>query len=104
MKSVRSAIVLSAIVLASAGTAAAQSSTADKPITAADKSTAAGDMVGRHSMQGEVTSVDANKGWIHLKTEEGTMIVHLPPSALQDVKKGDTITLNLALKDNGPRK
>ncbi len=60
-------------------------------------------MMGRHSMQGEVTSVDAKKGWIHLKTSEGTMIMHFPPEALQDVKKGDTIAVDLALKDNGPK-
>ena len=60
-------------------------------------------MMGRHSMQGEVTSVDAKKGWIHLKTSEGTMIMPFPPEALQGVKKGDTIAVDLALKDNGPK-
>ena len=59
-------------------------------------------MNGRHSMEGQVTRVDAKKGWLHVKTDEGTMIVHLPPNELQDVKKGDTVTLHLALKDNGP--
>jgi hypothetical protein len=59
-------------------------------------------MTGRHSMQGEVTSVDAKKGWVHLKTTEGTMILHFPPEALQGVKKGDRMSVDLALKDNGP--
>jgi hypothetical protein len=59
-------------------------------------------MAGHHTMDGEVTKVDAKKGWVHLKTSEGTMIVHFPPSALEQVKKGDTMTVNLALKDNGP--
>jgi hypothetical protein len=89
MKSFRSAVAITAIVLASTGSAVAQTR-------------AAGDMMGRHSIEGEVTSVDAKKGWVHLKTSEGTMIVHFPPSTLEHVKKGDTMTVNLALKDNGP--
>jgi hypothetical protein len=59
------------------------------------------DTMGKHSMEGEVTKVDAKKGWMHVKTSEGTMIVHFPPTELQDVHKGDTITVHLALKDNG---
>jgi hypothetical protein len=55
-------------------------------------------------MQGEVTSLDAKKGWVHLKTSEGTMIMHFPPEALQGVKKGDTVSVDLAIKDNGPAK
>jgi len=59
-------------------------------------------MMGRHSVEGKVTRVDAKKGWIHVKTSDGTMIVHFPPADLQTVKKGDRITVSLALKDNGP--
>ena len=59
-------------------------------------------MTGRHSMPGKVTSVDAKKGWSHVKTEAGTVIARLPSSDLQTVKKGDTVTLDLAMKDNGP--
>ena len=75
--------------LATAGIVTAQSNSSDQ-------------MVGRHSMEGQVTSVDAKKGWVHVKTPEGTMIVHFPPTALQTVKKGDTITVDLALRDEGP--
>ena len=64
--------------------------------------TPADKMVGRHSVEGEVTKVDAKKGWVHVKTSDGTMIVHFPPTDLQTVKKGDRITVSLALKDNGP--
>jgi hypothetical protein len=90
MKAARSAIaIMAAVVLSSAGTGAAQSS-------------GAGPMTGRHSMEGQVTSIDAKKGWVHVKTQEGTMIVHFPPESLQGVKKGDTISVSLALQDNGP--
>jgi hypothetical protein len=64
--------------------------------------TPADKMVGRHSVEGEVTRVDAKKGWVHVKTSDGTMIVHFPPTDLQTLKKGDRITVSLALKDNGP--
>jgi hypothetical protein len=60
-------------------------------------------MMGRHSMEGTVTRVDAKKGWVHVKTEEGTLIVHVPPDTLQGVKKGDSVTVDLAIRDNGPR-
>ena len=62
----------------------------------------AGDMAGRHSMDGHVTKVDAKKGWIDVKTPEGSMKLHFPPSALANVKKGDSVTVELGIKDNGP--
>ena len=86
----RTVAVAASLVLCATSAGLAQSSGSDP-------------MMGRHSMQGEVTSVDAKKGWIHLKTSEGTMIMHFPPQALQGVKKGDTIAVDLALKDNGPK-
>ena len=61
-----------------------------------------GQTVGEHSMEGEVTRVDTTKGWVHVKTSEGTLIVHFPPSEIQNLQKGDTIKLYLALTDNGP--
>lgn len=30
-------------------------------------------------------------------------IMHFPPESLQGVKKGDRISVDLALKDNGPK-
>ena len=56
----------------------------------------------KHSMEGQVTKVDAKKGWVDVKTSEGSMKLHFPPSALQNVKKGDHVTVELALKDVGP--
>jgi hypothetical protein len=89
MKSVRAIATAAAILAASVGGASAQSAGSDQ-------------MTGRHTMEGKVTSVSTKTGWVHVKTEEGTIIVHFPPSALADVKKGDTIAVELAMKDNGP--
>jgi hypothetical protein len=62
------------------------------------------EMKGHHSMEGEVTKVDAKKGWVDVKTSEGTLIMHFPPDALTDVKKGDSVTVDLGIKDTGPAK
>ena len=88
MKSVRAMAVAAVLLVASVGAAAAQSD----------------QMTGQHTMEGTVTSVSAKTGWVHVKTSEGTMIVHFPPTALADVKKGDTISVDLSMKDNGPAK
>jgi hypothetical protein len=60
------------------------------------------DMTARHTITGEVTSVTPDKGRVLVKTPEGRMLPHFPASALQNVKKGDSVTVELALKDNGP--
>ena len=60
-----------------------------------------GEMMGRHSMDGQVTKVDAKKGWVDVKTPERSMKLHFPPAALANVKKGDSVTVELGLKDNG---
>ena len=88
MKGLLAGAITAALLTSGTGAALAQ--------TPADK------MVGRHSVEGEVTKVDAKKGWVHVKTSDGTMIVHFPPTDLQTLKKGDRITVSLALKDNGP--
>ncbi len=59
-------------------------------------------VMGRHTMTGEVTSVAPDKGRLFIKTPEGRMLLHFPSAALQNVKRGDSVTVELALKDNGP--
>ena len=56
----------------------------------------------RHTMDGQVTKVDAKKGWVDVKTSEGSMKLHFPPETLANVKKGDSVSVELGLKDNGP--
>jgi hypothetical protein len=48
-------------------------------------------------MDGEVTKVDPKKGWIDVKTPEGSMKLHFPPAALANVKKGDRVTVDLGM-------
>jgi hypothetical protein len=88
MRAVAVGVIAAALLSYGGATASAQSAATPK--------------AGQHEMEGQVTRVDAKKGWVHVKTSEGTMIVHFPPSDLQDLRKGDTVTVYLALKDNGP--
>jgi len=48
-------------------------------------------------MDGEVTKVDAKKGWVDVKTPEGRMKLHFPPAALENVKKGDRVTVEIGM-------
>jgi hypothetical protein len=74
----------------------------DKTSTEADRMPmSAGQTIGQHSTQGEITKLDEKNGWINVKTSEGTMIVQVPPSSLQGMKKGDTVTLDLSMKSLG---
>ena len=83
-----------------AGFAVAQSPSAPPPSSAPASMDA--NLLGRHTMTGEVTSVAPDKGRLFVKTPEGRMLLHFPSAALQNVKKGDSVTVELALKDNGP--
>jgi hypothetical protein len=57
-----------------------------------------GETSAQHKMVGQVTKVDAKSGWIDIKTAEGRMKLHFPPAALQGVKVGDQVAVDLALK------
>jgi hypothetical protein len=97
----RIALVASMVVMAS-GVALAQSST-DKPTTdrtaprMSTDTSMADKTAGRHVIEGKVTKVDAKKGWIDVKTDDGSMKLHFPPDALQTVKAGDSVSVELAM-------
>ena len=57
-----------------------------------------GDWQGRHTMTGEVTQIDQNKGTFSLKTADGTLDLHAPPSALVGVRQGDLMTVEIAVQ------
>src|SRR5262249_61276974 len=59
-------------------------------------------MPGRNTIEGQVTKVDAKRGWVDVKTSEGSMKLHFPPPALDNVKKGDSVTVELGLTSQGP--
>lgn len=47
-------------------------------------------------VDGEVTRVDAKKGWIDVKTRDGRMTLRFPPAALEGVKVGDRVSIEVA--------
>lgn len=53
-----------------------------------------GSMMGEHTMDGTVTSVNG-KGMVEVKTGEGTLRLHFPDAA-KNLKKGDKIDLHLS--------
>lgn len=52
---------------------------------------------GRHVVEGQVTKVDAKRGWVDVKTPEGSMKLHFPKTALEGVKKGDSVSVEVAM-------
>jgi hypothetical protein len=76
------------------------------PALAADMSTSKSDTTkagfeAQHTMSGTVTSVDEKTGMVHLKTAEGTLHLHFPPSQIQNIKKGEKATVDLAIRPDG---
>jgi hypothetical protein len=55
-------------------------------------------MRGQHRVMGEVTKIDQSKGRVSLKTDMGEMDLHFPPSALQGIKEGDRVEVQLGLR------
>jgi hypothetical protein len=74
---------------------------AASPSTSSGVSGSSSDWSGRHTMEGEVARIDQQKGTMSVKTSEGTLDLHFPPSALSNVKKGDRVSVELALKPEG---
>lgn len=61
--------------------------------TSTASSASPGAFQGRHSMSGEVTSVNRNNGHLTLKTGEGSLMLHSRPAALANVKSGNRVTV-----------
>ena len=68
------------------------------PVTKSDA------VMGQHTMEGTVTKVDAKKGWVDVKTSEGSMKLHFPSSALENVKAGDSVTVELGMTRTAMKK
>jgi len=46
-------------------------------------------------MIGTVQKVDADTGWLHVKTDQATLQLYFPPQALRGLREGDRITVDL---------
>jgi hypothetical protein len=85
---------------ASGGSTSGGMSSGSQKSSSSGAMSTAGEM-GRHSMEGEVTRINQKKGTITVKTAEGNLDLHYPPSALENVKKGDHVTVDLGLRTSG---
>jgi hypothetical protein len=70
---------------------------AQRPSTAPMKPSSS-DRSSPFTVEGEVTKVDAKKGWVDVKTAEGRMKLHYPPPALDNVKNGDRVTVEIGMR------
>jgi hyperosmotically inducible protein len=55
-------------------------------------------ILGRHTVTGEVTDVDASRGRIELKTDQGDMELAFPPSAVRTMRRGDRVVVDLSIR------
>ena len=74
---------------------------AQSPAPTPKATTVPADTAAGHVVQGEVTKVDAKRGWIDVKTPDGRMKLHFPPAALEGVKAGDGVSIEVALTPAG---
>jgi hypothetical protein len=56
-------------------------------------------LYGKHSMSGIITMIDHTTGMLSLKTPEGDLKLHFPPSTVQKLKEGQTITVYLSYSE-----
>jgi hypothetical protein len=56
---------------------------------------------GKHSMSGTISAIDHTTGMLTLKTGAGELKLHFPPPAIQKLKEGETITVNLSYSGGG---
>ena len=65
--------------------------------TAASPSAVTGDVVGRQMFTGQISSIDHAKGTFTLQTPQtGTLYLSAPPSSVANLKRGDTVMVELA--------
>lgn len=69
-----------------------------------DKTKGTSKMMGMHKMTGTVDKIDHTKGTLMLKSGVADMALHFPPSAIKDLKDGDSITVELGFTKEGAMK
>ncbi|MGH7964073.1 MAG: hypothetical protein ACRERD_20010, partial [Candidatus Binatia bacterium] len=57
----------------------------------------AGAWMGQHTMSGTIDDIDTEKGTLSLKTEDETLELQFPPSAIRNMKEGDKASVSLAI-------
>ncbi len=87
--------------LASAGSSSSRAYDAPRGHTGGTGTThdlaASGRQRGESTVTGKITDIEHDKGIVHVKTSETILQLHFPPSALRNVRMGQTVTVRSAL-------
>jgi hypothetical protein len=59
--------------------------------------------MGEHHMDGTVTKVNHDTGFVTVKTHEGSLRLHYPPKSIKDVENGTRIRLYLGFSELSKR-
>ena len=54
--------------------------------------------MGEHTMTGRITDIDKDKGRVTVDAQGEELDLHFPKSALQNMNKGDEVTVSLGIK------
>jgi len=54
--------------------------------------------MGEHTMTGRITDIDKDKGRVTVDAQGEELDLHFPKSALQNMNKGDQVTVSLGIK------
>jgi hypothetical protein len=57
--------------------------------------------MGEHTMTGRITDLDRDTGRVKVSAEGQELDLHFPKSALQNLNKGDQVTVSLGIKPAG---
>jgi ribosomal protein S1 len=97
MSQSRRVLTLGVALLAGISTVSPVMAQTKEPAQTNTPATARSNAGARHVVNGEVTEVDADRGWVNIKTSEGRMKLHFPSNVLQNVKVGDRVSVEVAL-------
>jgi hypothetical protein len=56
---------------------------------------------GEHVMTGRITSIDKDKGRVTVEAQGEELDLHFPAAALQNLSKGDQVTVSLGISPAG---
>jgi hypothetical protein len=71
--------------------------TTPAPATETPASASPAGLAGPHRMLGEVASLDRDTGRIALRTVDGDLMLQLPPAAVQTLREGDRVTVEVSI-------
>jgi hypothetical protein len=54
--------------------------------------------MGEHTMTGRITDIDKDKGRVTVDAQGEELDLHFPKTALQNMNKGDQVTVSLGIK------